>query len=69
MHYEIGIAAVGDWDPKALADAAECAETSGWDGIFLEDYIIHWAADDIPTYDPWISMAAAKRPAVAYVGI
>jgi hypothetical protein len=31
------------------------AEGAGWDGVFLEDYIIHHVAPGaFPTYDPHI---------------
>jgi alkanesulfonate monooxygenase SsuD/methylene tetrahydromethanopterin reductase-like flavin-dependent oxidoreductase (luciferase family) len=28
-------------DPRTMADLAELAEQSGWDGVFLEDYIVY----------------------------
>jgi len=37
---------------------ASLAEESGWDGVFLEDYIVHWMAHDAPTCDPLISLSA-----------
>lgn len=58
MKHGIGLAAAGEWGPQTLAEAAALAEEAGWDGIFLEDYITHWAGNDVPTYDPWISLAA-----------
>ena len=45
-------------DPQTLADLAACAEEAGWDGIFLEDYIVWQGHQDVPTYDPWIALAA-----------
>ncbi len=45
-------------DARVLADLAYLAEEAGWDGIFLEDYIVHHSAHDAPTYDPWIALAA-----------
>jgi alkanesulfonate monooxygenase SsuD/methylene tetrahydromethanopterin reductase-like flavin-dependent oxidoreductase (luciferase family) len=41
-----------------LADLAMIAEDSGWDGVFLEDYIVHHKRPDMPTCDPWIALAA-----------
>lgn len=45
-------------DPRTLADLAEAAEAAGWDGVFLEDYIVYQGQWDTPTYDPWIALAA-----------
>jgi len=58
MQYGIEIGAAGECDAGVLAELAQLAEEAGWDGIFLEDYIIYWAAPDVPTYDPWVSLAA-----------
>ncbi|MGC4889803.1 LLM class flavin-dependent oxidoreductase [Micromonospora sp. DT227] len=41
-----------------LVALGELAERSGWDGVFLEDYLIHHAGDDPPTWDPWLVLAA-----------
>ena len=30
-------------DARVLAELAQLAEASGWDGVFLEDYITHWS--------------------------
>lgn len=43
-------------DPRRLADFAERAEAAGWDGVFLEDYIVYYSPDRW-TYDPWIALA------------
>ena len=45
-------------DPRTLADLAELAEQSGWDGVFLEDYIVYQNMTGTPTYDPWVCLAA-----------
>ncbi len=45
-------------DARTLAELAALAETSGWDGVFLEDYLIWQSAQETPTYDPWIALAA-----------
>src|SRR5215207_9847879 len=34
------------------------AEDSGWDGVFLEDYIVYQGEESLPAYDPWICLAA-----------
>ncbi len=44
--------------PRKLAEFAKIAEDSGWDGVFLEDYIIWQGHNDAPTYDPWVALAA-----------
>ncbi|MFF4810425.1 LLM class flavin-dependent oxidoreductase [Micromonospora chersina] len=41
-----------------LVGLGELAEQAGWDGVFLEDYLIHHAGDDPPTWDPWLVLAA-----------
>ena len=43
-------------DARTLAELAAIAEEAGWDGVFLEDYIVYYAPG--PTYDPWIALAA-----------
>jgi len=59
MQYGLALANAGACaDPRILAELAELAETAGWDAIFVEDYITHHAARDIPTCDPWIALAA-----------
>jgi alkanesulfonate monooxygenase SsuD/methylene tetrahydromethanopterin reductase-like flavin-dependent oxidoreductase (luciferase family) len=58
MRYGVTLGSAGKYgDPQTLAELAHLAEESGWDGVFLEDYIIHWCDDHI-TYDPWITLAA-----------
>src|SRR5438105_4055861 len=44
--------------PDVLAELAALAEESGWDGIFLEDYICYYGGPVVPTYDPWVTLAA-----------
>jgi alkanesulfonate monooxygenase SsuD/methylene tetrahydromethanopterin reductase-like flavin-dependent oxidoreductase (luciferase family) len=41
-----------------LSELAVVAEDAGWDGVFLEDYLVYQNRQDIPTYDPWIALAA-----------
>jgi len=45
-------------DARTLAELAYLAEEAGWDGVFIEDYIVHWHAHDPRTCDPWIALAA-----------
>jgi alkanesulfonate monooxygenase SsuD/methylene tetrahydromethanopterin reductase-like flavin-dependent oxidoreductase (luciferase family) len=45
-------------DPRVLAELAHIAEESGWDGVFLEDYIVHQNGPSTPTCDPWVALAA-----------
>jgi hypothetical protein len=45
-------------DVRTLAEFAHLAESAGWDGVFLEDYIIWQGHQDVPTCDPWIALAA-----------
>lgn len=45
-------------NPHAAAELAALAEVSGWDGVFLEDYIVWQGHQEVPTYDPWILLAA-----------
>jgi alkanesulfonate monooxygenase SsuD/methylene tetrahydromethanopterin reductase-like flavin-dependent oxidoreductase (luciferase family) len=43
-------------DPRVLADLGGLAEEAGWNGVFLEDYIVD--PRDSATCDPWIALAA-----------
>jgi alkanesulfonate monooxygenase SsuD/methylene tetrahydromethanopterin reductase-like flavin-dependent oxidoreductase (luciferase family) len=45
-------------DPRVLAELAGLAEQSGWDGVFLEDYIVYQKLTGEPTGDPWVALAA-----------
>jgi alkanesulfonate monooxygenase SsuD/methylene tetrahydromethanopterin reductase-like flavin-dependent oxidoreductase (luciferase family) len=45
-------------DPRFLAELAERAEAGGWDGIFLEDYVVFQGDPAAATCDPWIALAA-----------
>jgi alkanesulfonate monooxygenase SsuD/methylene tetrahydromethanopterin reductase-like flavin-dependent oxidoreductase (luciferase family) len=57
MHYGLALPN-GGVDPQTMAEFAALAETSGWDGVFVEDYIIWQGDQTIPTYDPWVLLAA-----------
>ena len=45
-------------NPRVLTELASLAETSGWDGIFIEDYIVWQGHPEVPAYDPWVLLAA-----------
>jgi alkanesulfonate monooxygenase SsuD/methylene tetrahydromethanopterin reductase-like flavin-dependent oxidoreductase (luciferase family) len=57
MRYALDISPAGELgDPRSMAELARLAEAAGWDGIFVEDYLVHPLAAE--TYDPWITLAA-----------
>jgi alkanesulfonate monooxygenase SsuD/methylene tetrahydromethanopterin reductase-like flavin-dependent oxidoreductase (luciferase family) len=58
MQYGLNFPNGGVCDPHTLAQFAHIAEESGWDGVFLEDYIVWQGHPDVPTYDPWVALAA-----------
>ncbi len=43
-------------DPRVLLDLGRRGEAAGWDGVFLEDYIVDPRAP--ATCDPWVALAA-----------
>jgi alkanesulfonate monooxygenase SsuD/methylene tetrahydromethanopterin reductase-like flavin-dependent oxidoreductase (luciferase family) len=45
-------------DARTLAELAHDAEEAGWDGVFLEDYIVYQGVSGTPTFDPWVALAA-----------
>lgn len=56
-------------DPAFLVDLACLAETSGWDGVFLEDYICFQGDAAAPTCDPWVALGGiAARTARVRLG-
>jgi probable F420-dependent oxidoreductase len=42
-------------DARVLANLAQDAENSGWDGFFIWDHIAEWK---LPMVDPWVALAA-----------
>src|SRR5437868_11645196 len=75
MRYAINLPITGvDGDVNRLVEFAQLAEQAGWDGIFLEDYIVYYGEEPeitdrwesvgvgatgvTPVFDPWIVMAA-----------
>jgi alkanesulfonate monooxygenase SsuD/methylene tetrahydromethanopterin reductase-like flavin-dependent oxidoreductase (luciferase family) len=45
-------------DPRLLVELAERAEASGWDGVFLEDYVVFQGDPAAATCDSWTALAA-----------
>src|ERR1700682_3129160 len=59
MHFGLNLANGGPYaGPRTMADLAAVAEDSGWDGVFLEDYLVYQNKTGTPTYDPWVCLAA-----------
>jgi alkanesulfonate monooxygenase SsuD/methylene tetrahydromethanopterin reductase-like flavin-dependent oxidoreductase (luciferase family) len=59
MQYGLCLPNGGTWgDARTLAELAQLAEDSGWSGVFLEDYIVWQSDQSVPTYDPWVALAA-----------
>jgi len=57
VRFAIDISPQGPWGgPRSLAKLASLAERSGWDGVFLEDYV--FTSGGIEAYDPWVALAA-----------
>src|SRR4051794_34931603 len=57
MRFGLDISPLGPWgEPRTLAGLAALAERSGWDGVFVEDYVFH--PGDVDAYDPWVALAA-----------
>jgi alkanesulfonate monooxygenase SsuD/methylene tetrahydromethanopterin reductase-like flavin-dependent oxidoreductase (luciferase family) len=47
----------GAVDARTLVEFGALAEEAGWDGVFLEDYIVYQNRQDVPTHDPWAILA------------
>jgi alkanesulfonate monooxygenase SsuD/methylene tetrahydromethanopterin reductase-like flavin-dependent oxidoreductase (luciferase family) len=59
MRYGISFPPAGPCgDPASMAELAAEAEQAGWDGVFLEDYLVYQGEAGLPTYDPWVTLAA-----------
>lgn len=70
MRYGLNLPAAGpSGDARSLGELAAVAEGAGWDGVFLEDYIVYQNRQEIPTYDPWLALAVmATRTARIRLG-
>ena len=57
MRYGLLCANIGSYsDPRFVADVAEAAESSGWEGLFIWDHLAFvWG---MPTTDPWVTLTA-----------
>ena len=71
MEYAVALPTGGECgDPTFLVELAEVAESSGWDGVFLEDYICYQGDAANPTCDTWTALAAiAMRTTRIALGI
>ena len=59
MKYYLSLPNGGPYgDARTLAAFAHLAEEAGWDGVFLEDYVVFQSQNGTPTYDPWVALAA-----------
>jgi len=58
MQYALALPNGGICDARTLGEFASLAEQSGWDGVFIEDYIVYQGKAGTPTYDPWVCLAA-----------
>ncbi len=45
-------------DPRFLVELAEAAERAGWDGVFLEDYVLYQGDQAAPTCNVWTALGA-----------
>ncbi len=59
MLYGVTFPNGGPWaDPRKLGELAHVAEEAGWEGVFIEDYLVWQGHQDMPTCDPWVGLAA-----------
>jgi alkanesulfonate monooxygenase SsuD/methylene tetrahydromethanopterin reductase-like flavin-dependent oxidoreductase (luciferase family) len=58
MRYGLALPTGGECgDPRFLVELAERAEAAGWDGVFLEDYVVFQGDPTAATCDTWIALA------------
>lgn len=58
MRYGLALPTGGECaDPAFVVELAGLAENTGWDGVFLEDYICFQGDPTAPTCDPWVTLA------------
>ncbi len=59
MKYGLALPTGGECgDPRFLVELAERAEAAGWDGVFLEDYVVFQGDPSAPTVNTWAALAA-----------
>jgi alkanesulfonate monooxygenase SsuD/methylene tetrahydromethanopterin reductase-like flavin-dependent oxidoreductase (luciferase family) len=59
MQYGVSLPTGGECgDPRFLVELAERAEATGWDGLFLEDYVCYQGDRGAPARNTWIALAA-----------
>jgi alkanesulfonate monooxygenase SsuD/methylene tetrahydromethanopterin reductase-like flavin-dependent oxidoreductase (luciferase family) len=59
MKYAVALPTGGECgDPTFLLELSRLAEETGWDGVFLEDYICYQGDPANPTCDTWAALAA-----------
>ena len=60
MRYGLALPTGGECgDPRFAVELAERAEAAGWEGIFLEDYVLYQGDAAMPTCPTWPVLAAA----------
>lgn len=71
MEYGLSLPTGGECgDPRFLVELAERGEAAGWDGIFLEDYVLYQGDPAMPTCATWVALAAmATRTARVRLGV
>jgi alkanesulfonate monooxygenase SsuD/methylene tetrahydromethanopterin reductase-like flavin-dependent oxidoreductase (luciferase family) len=59
MNYGVLVPITGvNGDVHKVIECARLAEEAGWDGVFIEDYILYFGEGAAPIYDPWTVIAA-----------
>jgi alkanesulfonate monooxygenase SsuD/methylene tetrahydromethanopterin reductase-like flavin-dependent oxidoreductase (luciferase family) len=59
MRYGLALPTGGECgDPRFLLELAIAAEETGWDGVFLEDYVFYQGDPACPTTNTWTALAA-----------
>jgi alkanesulfonate monooxygenase SsuD/methylene tetrahydromethanopterin reductase-like flavin-dependent oxidoreductase (luciferase family) len=58
MRYGLELPCGGDGvSAGLLVELGLEAEEAGWDGVFLEDYLVYYRGQDPATFDPWMVLA------------
>jgi alkanesulfonate monooxygenase SsuD/methylene tetrahydromethanopterin reductase-like flavin-dependent oxidoreductase (luciferase family) len=59
VHYGLALPTGGECgDSRFLVELAERAEAAGWNGLFLEDYVLYQGDPAMPTSSTWPVLAA-----------